>query len=125
MMGNVYDSADRTERTYARGGQSREDRRWRYRYDKQGNLVLKTKRKIRADFGHDTPQVKDKGIFGLFSCNNTSKATRKWGIGGSVNDRTSRCPTARAGTGVSKGCTADIIFIVLVFFISVQIYLKK
>ena len=72
-MGNVYDSADRTDRTYARGGQLREDRRWRYHYDKQGNLVLKTKRKIRADFGHDTPQVKDKGFFGLFSGSNTSK----------------------------------------------------
>ena len=77
VMGNVYDSADRTDRTYARGGQLREDRRWRYHYDKQGNLVLKTKRKIRADFGHDTPQVKDKGFFGLFSGSNTSKERRE------------------------------------------------
>ena len=46
IMGNVYDSADRTDRMYARGGQLREDRRWWYHYDKQGNLVLKTKRKI-------------------------------------------------------------------------------
>ena len=77
VMGNVYDSTDRTDRTYARGGQLREDRRWRYHYDKQGNLVLKTKRKIRADFGHDTPQVKDKGFFGLFSGSNTSKERRE------------------------------------------------
>ena len=77
VMGNVYDSADRTDRTYARGGQLREDRRWRYHYDKQGNLVLKTKRKIRADFGHGTPQTKGKGFFGLFSNNNTSKERRE------------------------------------------------
>ena len=77
VMGNVYDSTDRTDRTYARGGQLREDRRWRYHYDKQGNLVLKTKRRIRADFGHGTPQTKDKGFFGLFSNNNTSKERRE------------------------------------------------
>ena len=29
IMGNAYDSSDRTDRTYARGGQLREDRRWR------------------------------------------------------------------------------------------------
>ena len=73
----MYDSADRTDRTYARGGQLREDRRWRYYYDKQGNLVLKTKRKIRADFGHAAPQAKGKGVFGLFSNNNTSKERRE------------------------------------------------
>ena len=77
VMGNVYDSADRTDRTYARGGQLREDRRWQYHYDKQGNLVLKTKRKIRADFGHAAPQAKGKGVFGLFSNNNTSKERRE------------------------------------------------
>ena len=76
VMGNVYDSADRTDRTYARGGQLREDRRWRYHYDKQGNLVLKTKRKIRADLEHAVPQTEGKGIFGLFS-NNTSKEGRE------------------------------------------------
>ena len=76
VMGNVYDSADRTDRTYARGGQLREDRRWRYHYDKQGNLVLKTKRKIRADLEHAVPQTEGKGIFGLFS-NNTSKERRE------------------------------------------------
>ena len=75
-MGNVYDSADRTDRTYARGGQLREDRRWRYHYDKQGNLVLKTKRKIRADLEHAVPQTEGKGFFGLFS-NNTSKERRE------------------------------------------------
>ena len=77
VMGNVYDSADRTDRTYARGGQLREDRRWRYHYDKQGNLVLKTKRRIRADFGHDTPQAKGKGVFGLFASGGTSKEKGK------------------------------------------------
>ena len=75
-MGNVYDSADRTDRTYACGGQLREDRRWRYHYDKQGNLVLKTKRKIRADLEHAVPQTEGKGFFGLFS-NNTSKERRE------------------------------------------------
>ena len=70
VMGNVYNSADRTDRAYARGGQLREDRRWRYHYDKQGNLVLKTKRKIRADLEHAVPQTEGKGFFGLFS-NNT------------------------------------------------------
>ena len=77
VMGNVYDSADRTDRTYARGGQLREDRRWRYHYDKQGNLVLKTKRKIRADLEHTVSQTKGKGFFGLFSNNNTSKERRE------------------------------------------------
>ena len=77
VMGNVYDSADRTDRTYARGGQLREDRRWRYHYDKQGNLVLKTKRKIRADLEHAVLQTEGKGFFGLFSNNNTSKERRE------------------------------------------------
>ena len=76
-MGNVYDSADRTDRTYARGGQLREDRRWRYHYDKQGNLVLKTKRKIRADLEHAVLQTEGKGFFGLFSGSNTSKERRE------------------------------------------------
>ncbi len=44
-MGNVYDSPDRTDRSYARGGQLREDRKWRYYYDSHGNLVLKTMRR--------------------------------------------------------------------------------
>ena len=70
-MGNVYDSADRTDRTYARGGQLREDRRWRYHYDKQGNLVLKTKRKISPSAEH--PQGNRKSVFGLFSGSNTPK----------------------------------------------------
>ena len=77
VMGNVYDSTDRTDRTYARGGQLREDRRWRYHYDKQGNLVLKTKRKIRADLEHAVSQTEGKGFFGLFSNNNTSKERRE------------------------------------------------
>ena len=70
-MGNVYDSADRTDRTYARGGQLREDRRWRYHYDKQGNLVLKTKRKIPPIA--ETPQGNRKSVFGLFAGGGTSK----------------------------------------------------
>ena len=45
-MGNVYDSPDRTDRTYGRGGQLREDRKWRYYYDSHGNLVLKTMRRM-------------------------------------------------------------------------------
>ena len=44
-MGNVYDSPDRTDRSYSRGGQLREDKKWRYYYDSHGNLVLKTMRK--------------------------------------------------------------------------------
>ena len=44
LMGNVYDSPDRTDRNYGRGGQLREDKKWRYYYDSQGNLVLKTMR---------------------------------------------------------------------------------
>ena len=71
IMGNVYDSADRTDRTYARGGQLREDRRWRYHYDKQGNLVLKTKRKISPIA--ETPQGDRKSVFGLFAGGGTSK----------------------------------------------------
>ncbi len=45
-MGNVYDSPDRTDRNYGRGGQLREDRKWRYYYDSHGNLVLKTMRRM-------------------------------------------------------------------------------
>ena len=75
VMGNVYDSADRTDRTYARGGQLREDRRWRYHYDKQGNLVLKTKRKISPIA--ETPQGNRKSVFGLFAGSNTSKEGRE------------------------------------------------
>ena len=45
-MGNVYDSPDRTDRSYARGGQLREDKKWRYYYDNHGNLVLKTMRRM-------------------------------------------------------------------------------
>ena len=45
LMGNVYDSPDRTDRNYGRGGQLREDRKWRYYYDSHGNLVLKTMRR--------------------------------------------------------------------------------
>nr|WP_025079098.1 RHS repeat protein [Prevotella fusca] len=45
-MGNVYDNPDRTDRSYARGGQLREDRKWRYYYDSHGNLVLKTMRRM-------------------------------------------------------------------------------
>ena len=75
IMGNVYDSSDRSDRTYARGGQLREDRRWRYHYDKQGNLVLKTKRKISPIA--ETPQGNRKSVFGLFSGSNTSKEGRE------------------------------------------------
>ena len=71
IMGNVYDSPDRTDRAYARGGQLREDRRWRYHYDAQGNLVLKTMRKIPPVA--ETTQGNRKGIFGLFANGNTSK----------------------------------------------------
>ena len=45
-MGNVYDSPDRTDRSYGRGGQLREDRKRRYYYDSHGNLVLKTMRRM-------------------------------------------------------------------------------
>ena len=47
LMGNVYDSPDRTDRSYARSGQLHEDRKWRYYYDSQGNLVLKTMRRMK------------------------------------------------------------------------------
>ena len=75
IMGNVYDSPDRTDRAYARGGQLREDRRWRYHYDAQGNLVLKTMRKIPPVA--ETPQGNRKGISGLFANGNTSKERRE------------------------------------------------
>ena len=45
-MGNVYDNPDRTDRSYGRGGQLREDKKWRYYYDSHGNLVLKTMRRM-------------------------------------------------------------------------------
>ena len=45
-MGNVYDSPDRTDRSYDRGGQLREDKKWRYYYDSHGSLVLKTMRRM-------------------------------------------------------------------------------
>ena len=37
-MGNVYDSPDRTDRSYGRGGQLREDKKWRYYYDSMATL---------------------------------------------------------------------------------------
>ena len=46
LMGNVYDSPDRTDKSYARSGQLHEDRKWRYYYDSHGNLVLKTMRRM-------------------------------------------------------------------------------
>ena len=46
LKGNVYDSPDRTDRSFGRGGQLREDRKWRYYYDSHGNLVLKTMRRM-------------------------------------------------------------------------------
>jgi len=46
LMGNVYDSPDRTDRSFGRGGQLREDRKWRYYYDSHGKLVLKTMRRM-------------------------------------------------------------------------------
>ena len=46
LMGNVYDSPDRTDRSYGRGGQLRENRKWQYYYDCHGNLVLKTMRRM-------------------------------------------------------------------------------
>ena len=60
---------------YNRSCQLREDRRWRYHYDKQGNLVLKTKRKISPVA--ETPQGDRKSVFGLFSGSNTSKERRE------------------------------------------------
>ena len=60
---------------YNRSCQLREDRRWRYHYDKQGNLVLKTKRKISPVA--ETPQGNRKSVFGLFSGSNTSKERRE------------------------------------------------
>ena len=44
-MGNVYDSPDRTDRSYGCGGHLREDKKWQYYYDSHGNLVLKTMRR--------------------------------------------------------------------------------
>ena len=46
LMGNVYDSPDRTDRSFGRGGQLRKDKKWRYYYDSHGNLVLKTMRRM-------------------------------------------------------------------------------
>ena len=46
LMGNVYDSPDRTDRNFGRGGQLRKDKKWRYYYDSHGNLVLKTMRRM-------------------------------------------------------------------------------
>ena len=43
----------------------------------QGNLVLKTRRKIRVDLENAAPQAKGKGIFGLFSGGNVSKERRE------------------------------------------------
>ena len=52
-MGNVYASSECTDRTYGRGGQLRQDGTWHYHYDAQGNLVLKTKRRIDPSCGFE------------------------------------------------------------------------
>ena len=52
-MGNVYASSECTDRTYGRGGQLRQDGTWHYHYDAQGNLVLKTKRRIDPSCGSE------------------------------------------------------------------------
>ena len=53
-MGNVYASSECTDRTYGRGGQLRQDGTWHYHYDAQGNLVLKTKRRIDPSCGFES-----------------------------------------------------------------------
>ncbi|MCD8193452.1 MAG: DUF6531 domain-containing protein [Tannerellaceae bacterium] len=39
--GNLFESLDRMDRTYAKGGQLIRTDRWEYKYDKEGNLVRK------------------------------------------------------------------------------------
>ena len=53
-MGNVYASSECTDRIYGRGGQLRQDGTWHYHYDAQGNLVLKTKRRIDPSCGFES-----------------------------------------------------------------------
>jgi RHS repeat-associated protein len=44
--GNLYETKDRRDRTYDKGGKLLKDKSWHYRYDGEGNLVLKSRRNI-------------------------------------------------------------------------------
>jgi YD repeat-containing protein len=44
--GNLYETKDRKDRIYDKGGKLLKDKSWYYHYDEEGNLILKSKRNI-------------------------------------------------------------------------------
>ncbi|WP_025004880.1 RHS repeat domain-containing protein [Porphyromonas macacae] len=53
-MGNLFRTEERKDRKYGKGGRLLEDRKFAYRYDGEGNLVLKSR--LRPDDGDEAPQ---------------------------------------------------------------------
>jgi RHS repeat-associated protein len=61
--GNLYKTADRSDRRYDKGGKLLKDDQWYYRYDAKGNLVQKSKRNI---IGLKKEEVAEREASGLF-----------------------------------------------------------
>ncbi|SUB88431.1 Cell wall-associated polypeptide CWBP200 [Porphyromonas macacae] len=53
-LGNLFRTEERKDRKYGKGGRLLEDRKFAYRYDGEGNLVLKSR--LRPDDGDEAPQ---------------------------------------------------------------------
>lgn len=62
--GNLYKTADRSDRRYDKGGKLLKDDQWYYRYDAKGNLVQKSKRNINGLAKEEVAQPEDNGLFG-------------------------------------------------------------
>jgi YD repeat-containing protein len=51
-IGNLFETKERKDRKYARGGRLTESKTARYRYDEEGNLIEKRERNGREWFYH-------------------------------------------------------------------------
>ncbi|GGE50177.1 RHS repeat-associated protein [Pedobacter psychrotolerans] len=61
--GNLYKTADRSDRRYDKGGKLLKDDQWYYRYDSKGNLVQKSKRNIIGLAKAETVEIENPGLF--------------------------------------------------------------
>ena len=61
--GNLYKTADRSDRRYDKGGKLLKDDQWYYRYDNKGNLVQKSKRNIIGLAKAETVEIENAGLF--------------------------------------------------------------
>ncbi|SDF90630.1 RHS repeat-associated core domain-containing protein [Pedobacter terrae] len=62
--GNLYKTADRSDRRYDKGGKLLKDDQWYYRYNAKGNLVQKSKRNIIGLAKEEVVEPEDNGLFG-------------------------------------------------------------